>query len=167
MNVESVFLEALNLWKPSVTPFFYSLNIFFGSITCTQKTAQVLREQLDEFWRCYRSCITASGLTNAARPAPQSTLIPSTRHYSSPKGQPRSWLPIAWISILIFKYQTLNTPVSGFLAVHYVHEIHLYCYVYWKSVHSQCWKVIRSSRDGRLGCLCFLAIRYNASLNLA
>ena len=49
MNVESVFLEPLNLWKPSVTPFFYCLNIFFGSITCMQKTAQVLREQLDEF----------------------------------------------------------------------------------------------------------------------
>lgn len=70
MNVESVFLEPLNLWKPSVTPFFYSLHIFFGSITCMQKTAQVLREQLDEFWQSYHSRRTASGLRNTAWPAP-------------------------------------------------------------------------------------------------
>ena len=61
MNVESVFLEPLNLWKPSVTQFSYSLSIVFGSITCRQKTAQVLREQLDEFWPSCHSCVTASG----------------------------------------------------------------------------------------------------------
>ena len=61
MNVESVFLEPPNLWKPSVAQFFYSLNIVFGSISFLHKTAQVLREQLDEFWPSCHSWVTASG----------------------------------------------------------------------------------------------------------
>lgn len=165
MKVGSVFLEPLNLWKPSGTQFFYGLNIIFGSITCRQKTAPVLREQPDELWQSCHSCAPASGLRRAAGPAPLQH--PHAQHQSllSPKGIATSSTSNRSGQYSYFWTSTTQHTCAGFSAVHYVPEIRLYCCVYWKSAHSQRWKVMHSSTDGRLGCLCFLAIRYSASVD--